>query len=119
MSCTNTVRVDSPCHPRLLLALTKNLPPGSTTIRIVSQILSNTPKKGPTQIRDVPPVVARYDLELHPSLWSTRVRFDSIHIPQTQIINGRAVPKLRHLTCVQGPDCLPGDMFVIWKRDHT
>ena len=31
ISCTNTVRVESPCHPRLLLALIKNLEPGSTT----------------------------------------------------------------------------------------
>lgn len=31
ISCTKTVRVDSPCHPRLLLALTMNLAAGSTT----------------------------------------------------------------------------------------
>ena len=31
ISCTNIVRVDSPNHPRLLLALTKNRAAGSTT----------------------------------------------------------------------------------------
>lgn len=31
-SCTKTVRVDSPCHPRLLLALTRKRAPLSTTV---------------------------------------------------------------------------------------
>ena len=32
ISCTKTVLVDSPCHPRLLLALTRKRHPGSTTM---------------------------------------------------------------------------------------
>lgn len=32
ISCTNTVREDSPCHPRLLLAVTRKRAAGSTNI---------------------------------------------------------------------------------------
>ncbi len=46
MSCTSTVRVESPCHPLLLLAVTMKREAASTTERGISETRMSTDMYG-------------------------------------------------------------------------
>lgn len=97
MSCTNTVRVASPCHPRFPLALTRNRPPRSTTAKhssasafsSVTRTHTHTHTHRPlTHLRYDPSVVPRDDLELHTSLG---LPLPSLRrVPQSDVVVRRA-----------------------------
>lgn len=89
MSCTKTVLVESPCHPRLLLALTRNRAAGSTTRNELQISSLKAKRKGPTHLRDVPAVVAGDDLELHAALHLAEgIGLGGLgRVPQAQVVD--------------------------------
>lgn len=99
ISCMKTVLDDSPNHPRLLLALTRNRPCLSTTASRVGcqhQKNARTRISKRTQLRDSPSVVSRYDLELHTTLHPPAdcIRLPCLcDVPQSNIIRRRTVHK--------------------------
>jgi hypothetical protein len=126
MSCTKTVLVESPCHPRLLLAVTRNLAPGSTTDpwQQARHGLAPTPHQQSTtltHLRDIPSMMARYDFELHPTLRSPRsIRLACFRrIPETYVVVRGAATLSVNSFVETWHSYSPSNMPTVWESNDT